>query len=98
MIMVPAALFLDRKPPTQKGVEYRFKIIISKRREEEKMTEGSSGIVGGYGKNETLLDLILEIDEHSEQECEERGKRLEREEKLKEAEREDPKYGLEAMQ
>ena len=61
-------------------------MILSKRRAEVKLTAAASGIVEVYGEKETLLDdLILEIDEHSEQERAEKGKRLEKEEKLKEA-------------
>ena len=79
MSTVPAALLIDREPPTQKGVEDRFQMIISKRLAEVKMTAAASGILEVYGEKEILQeDIILEIDEHSEQEHEENGRRLEK--------------------
>ena len=83
---VPPVYLSDREPPTQKGNEDRFKMLIGKRRIEVKKTAAASGIVEEHGEKEMLLDdLILEMEDKIEQGKEKKGKRLEKEQKLKEA-------------
>ena len=79
-LRIASPVVLDNKgPPTQKGLEDRFRMITTRRRAEVKRTAVASGIVEVYGEREVLLDdLILEMDEHFEQDRAEKGKRLEK--------------------
>ena len=83
---VPATCLSDREPPTQKGIEDRFKMLIGKRRKEVKKTAAASRIVEEHREKEMLLDdFILEMEDQIGQEKEKKGKRLGKEQNLKEA-------------
>lgn len=83
---VPTAYLSDHEPPTQKGVEGRFKIVFWKRRKEVRRSAATSEVPEKHGETEILLDdLILEIEKQIEEEKEKKGKRLEKEQKLEEA-------------
>ena len=79
----PSDMLGPKEPPSQKSLEDRFKVLIGKRRLDNKKSIASSGQVEVYAERETLLsDLILEIDEHVEEERAAKGERLEKENRL----------------
>ena len=79
----PSSILGPKEPPSQKSLEDRFKVLIGKRRSDNKKSIASSGQVEVYAERETLLDgLILEIEEHVEEERAAKGERMEKEKQL----------------
>ena len=72
-----------KEPPSRKSLEDLIKFLIGKRWLDNKKSIASSVQVEVYAEQETLLDdLILEIDEHMEEERGAKGKRMEKEKRL----------------
>ena len=72
-----------REPQSQQSLEDRFEVLIGKRRLDNKKSIAPSEQGEVYAERETLLDdLILEIDEHVEEERAAKGERMEKEKRL----------------
>ena len=79
----PTGMLGRKEPSSQKSLEDRFKVLIGKRRADNKKSIASSGQVEVYAERETLIDdPILEIDEHMEGERAVKGERVEKEKRL----------------
>lgn len=79
----PRSVVGGKEPPSQKSLEGRSKAVVVKWRKEVKRTAGASRIVEVDGERETVLeDLILEINEHMEQEDADKEDRQEKEKRL----------------
>ena len=60
---IPSALIEHNQRPSSKTLADRFKRLVTKRRDDVKVTTAASGIVEVHGKQEQLLDdLIDEMD------------------------------------
>ncbi|KAI0556720.1 rab11 family-interacting protein 1-like isoform X1 [Gracilaria domingensis] len=86
MTLVPHRAFTCMHKPSKKTLIDRFKRLVCARREQNKVNERASGIAEEYGEKENLLDdLILEIDERTEQTRQEKAELQAKETKLIEA-------------